>query len=68
MDEVNGAVEEREKKEEELDNDEPVEEMPIMEINPDPRCPDGYVWIKPAKNFYGRYVKGYCRKKKRFRF
>jgi hypothetical protein len=68
MDEVNGAVEEREKKEEEQDEPD-NNKIPNMEINPDPRCPEGYVWIKPAKNFYGRYVKGYCRKSKgRFRF
>ncbi|SMD31222.1 hypothetical protein [Picrophilus oshimae] len=57
MAEANGAVEEREKKEEE----EPViEEMPDREfddtidtnkINQDGRCPDGYVYVKPHKTF-----------------
>ena len=49
MDEANGAVEEREKKEEEVNN----AGIPIMEINSDARCPEGYIWIKPSKTFTG---------------
>lgn len=62
--EDNGAVEEREKKE--VDNDMPDNnKMPLFEINPDKQCPEGYVWVKPFKNFYGVYTKGHCRKSKK---
>ncbi len=63
MDEANGAVEEREKKEEEQINNNAG--MPLIETNKDSRCPEGYVYINPTKDFYGRYVKGYCRKSKK---
>ena len=66
--EENGAVEEREKKEE-LDNGMPdgeFEQKPdTNKINQNARCPEGYVYVKPFKNFYGIYTKGYCRKGKR---
>ncbi len=66
--EDNGADEEREKKEE-LDNGMPEGEFEQMsdnnKINPDKQCPEGYVWVKPYKNFYGVYTKGYCRKGKK---
>ena len=67
MVEANGAVEEREKKEQE----EPVieemgdgefEEMPRME-QADMHCPSNRSWVKPFRKKDGCYVKGFCRKK-----
>lgn len=63
MAEANGAVEEREKMQ---DQEHEMEGgMPLFEINKDARCPDGYVYVKPHKNFYGVYVRGFCRKSKK---
>ena len=68
MDEANGAVEEREKKEEEedqaIDNipDGEFEEMPRME-QADMHCPPNRSWVKPFRKKDGCYVKGFCRKK-----
>ena len=60
MDEANGAVEEREKKEEEP----VIEEMPNyskMERSLE-KCPVGYTWVPPFKRKGNTYVKGFCKK------
>lgn len=31
----------------------------------DPRCPEGYVWVRGFKDHYGRIVKSHCRKEKK---
>ena len=68
MDEANGAVEEREKKEEaemeEEPYEEPVEEMPNyskMEKSLE-KCHAGYTWVAPFKRKGNIYVRACCKK------
>jgi hypothetical protein len=60
MDEANGAVEEREKK----------EEVPVIDDMPNyskmerslEKCPAGYTWVEPFKRKGNIYVRACCKK------